>query len=303
VLTTLLRICRSERVAIWHGHDYKSNILGLLLRRFWPMRLVTTCHGWVRHTRRTPLFYSLDKMSLRYFERVLCVSEDLLDACVRARVAPERCTLLQNGVDTEAFRRSRSKAEAKAALGVPADRILIGAAGRLSPEKGFANLIRAVATLIKGGRDLSLWIAGEGDEAEALSSLIRDHGQLDRIRLIGYQSDLRPFYEALDLFALSSLREGLPNVLLEALAHEVPVVATSVNGIPALIGRAGCGVLIEPGSADALARAISELAESPQRRQHLGRKGRSVVERHFSFANRMDALAEIYDRMLDRESP
>src|SRR2546428_1488513 len=62
VIAELLRICRRENVAIWHGHDYKSNALGLLLRRFWPMRLVTTVHGWVKHTRRTPLYYAIDKL-------------------------------------------------------------------------------------------------------------------------------------------------------------------------------------------------------------------------------------------------
>ena len=60
----LLDICRRERVTIWHGHDYKSNLLGLLLRRFWPMRLVTTVHGWVHHTARTPLYYAIDRWCL-----------------------------------------------------------------------------------------------------------------------------------------------------------------------------------------------------------------------------------------------
>src|SRR5438067_1964725 len=74
VIGRLLHICRRERVSIWHGHDYMSNALGLLLRSFWPMRLVTTLHGWVKHTRRTPLYYRVDELCLPHYEAVISVS-------------------------------------------------------------------------------------------------------------------------------------------------------------------------------------------------------------------------------------
>ncbi len=101
VVNHLLNICRRERVAIWHGHDYKSNALGLLLRRFWPMRLVTTVHGWVHETRRTPLYYWIDRVCLPRYERVICVSPDLLEKSVACGVPRERCALIENGIDTE----------------------------------------------------------------------------------------------------------------------------------------------------------------------------------------------------------
>src|SRR5262249_10884047 len=77
IVPRLLDCCRREKVTIYHGHDYKSNVLGLLLNRFWPLRLVTTLHGWVQHTSRTPWYYGVDRLSLRYYEKVYCVSEDL----------------------------------------------------------------------------------------------------------------------------------------------------------------------------------------------------------------------------------
>ena len=87
VLPRLLEICRRERVRIWHGHDYKSNALGLLLSKFWPMRLVTTVHGWVQHTRRTPLYYAIDRVCLPFYEKVFCVSPDLYQLCRRRGVS------------------------------------------------------------------------------------------------------------------------------------------------------------------------------------------------------------------------
>src|SRR5437879_2941553 len=105
VVPALLRVCRRERVRIWHGHDYKSNALGLLLRRFWPMRLVTTVHGWVKQTRRTPLYYKIDKWCLPHYESVICVSEDLRDRCLSYGVPADRCVLIENAIDTEQFSR------------------------------------------------------------------------------------------------------------------------------------------------------------------------------------------------------
>ena len=77
VVRQFLDICRRQRVRIWHGHDYKSNALGLLLRRAWSMRLVSTAHGWVTETRRTPLYYAIDRRCLARYDAVLCVSRDL----------------------------------------------------------------------------------------------------------------------------------------------------------------------------------------------------------------------------------
>src|SRR5262249_34841536 len=96
VVPSLLALCRRERVSIWHGHDSKSNALGLLLRRFWPMRLVTTVHGWVQQTRRTPLYYWIDRLCLPRCEQVICVSEDLHERCLACGVPPRRCALIEN---------------------------------------------------------------------------------------------------------------------------------------------------------------------------------------------------------------
>src|SRR5262249_28478527 len=147
-----------------HGHDYKTNLLGLLLRRFWPMRLLTTVHGWVHHTRRTPLYYAIDRRCLPRYERVLCVSDDLRRRCLACGVPPERCLLIENAIDTEEFRRRLTAREAKRDLGLSADGLLVGAVGRLSAEKGFDVLLRALARALAGGADLRLLLVGEGEE-------------------------------------------------------------------------------------------------------------------------------------------
>lgn len=300
VIGQLLHICRREKVSIWHGHDYKSNLLGLVVRRFWPMRLVTTVHGWVHHTPRTPLYYSIDRFCLPRYERVLAVSPDLYDECRAAGVPANQCLLLENGIDCTEFCRRRTTEEAKAAQGLAPGRLVLGAVGRLADEKGFDILIQAADQLLKDGFDLELLIIGEGDERQRLEALIASLGRADRIHLLGYRADVRELYEAMDVYALSSLREGLPNVVLEAMALEVPVAATRVAGLPRLIADGDNGLLVEPGDRAALTQTLARLLGDAQLRRRLCRGGRTTIETRYSFAARMDKLRAVYDDLLGR---
>jgi glycosyltransferase involved in cell wall biosynthesis len=302
VLTRLLEVCRRERVTIWHGHDYKSNALGLLLRRFWPMHLVTTVHGWgVKGTWRTPLYYRLDRLCLPHYERVVCVSPDLRDECLACGVPPGRCVLIANAIDTREFSRRAGGAAAKARLGVAPGRLLIGAVGRLSPEKGFDLLIGATARLLRSGLDVELVIGGEGEERAPLEALIARLGLGGRARLLGYQSDPRSLYEALDAYALSSTREGLPNVVLEAMAMGAPVVATRIAGVPRVLRDGDNGLLIEPGSEEQLTAALGRLLRDGRLRGTLSQAGRRTVETDFSFEARMEKVRALYEALLEGE--
>lgn len=298
VVSELLAVCRRERVAIWHGHDYKTNALGVLLRRFWPMRLVTTVHGWVRHTARTPLYYRLDRLCLPRYEKVFCVSEDLVEASRAAGVPAADCVLLENGIDADDYRRRSTTAEAKSALGLPPDGLLVGSVGRLSDEKAFDVLIRSVHALLGRGLDVRLVVVGEGADRGRLEALARDLGIADRVLLPGWQSDVRRYFEAMDVFALSSIREGLPNALLEAMALEVPVVATRVAGIPRVIADGENGRLVAPGDGPGLTAAVHDLLTDRPLRARLAAAAQKTVETRYSFPARMRKLAAVYDDLL-----
>jgi glycosyltransferase involved in cell wall biosynthesis len=298
VVTELLTVCRREKVTIYHGHDYKTNALGLLLNQFYPMRLVTTLHGWVKHTSRTPLYYRIDQLCLPRYEKVICVSEDLFEAALAAGVPASRCVLLENGIDTDEYRRRKAVPEAKAALGFAPDELLIGAVGRLSPEKAFDALIRSVRTLRDRGVEVRLVVVGEGDDRPRLQGLAKELGVSDRVLLPGWQSDVRSYFEAMDVFALSSLREGLPNVLLEAMALEVPAVATRIAGIPRLIQDGRNGLLIDPGDQAALDRSLYALLTNPGMRELFRAAARRTIETRYSFPIRMQRLKRIYDELL-----
>jgi glycosyltransferase involved in cell wall biosynthesis len=298
VVTGLLALCKRERVTIWHGHDYKTNALGLLLKRFWPMRLVTTVHGWVHHTARTPFYYRIDQLCLPRYERVICVSDDLLDACLSVGVPAKTLVLLENGIDGVDYTRRQSSAEAKCRLGLPLEGFVIGAVGRLAAEKGFDILIRALHTLLGQGLDVRLVIVGEGGERTKLEKLANELGISERVQLPGWQADVRGYFEAMDVFALSSYREGLPNVLLEAMALDVPVVATRVNGVPRLVQDGRNGLLVAPDDLNGLTTALAGILKNAALRELFRVAGRHTIETRYSFVTRMQRLARLYDDIL-----
>ena len=297
LIKKFVRLCRQYQVDIWHAHEYKTDLLGLIVRRYWPMKLVTTVHGYTQMTPRTRIYSALDRRILKFYDHVITVSDDLFEECKRFKVRPCRLTLIHNAIDTQDFRRKRP-------LGAsvdPSAGFLIGAAGRLSPEKGFDLLIRSIVNLRDAGRNIRLEIAGEGPERTRLESQIAASGHANAIQLRGQVEDIHEFFESLDLFVLSSYREGLPNVLLEAMALEVPLIATRVAGIPQLVESDVSGILIDAGSVDELNASIGRMMDQPQLRIKLARAARRTIEDRFDFSKRMKKIADIYQKVLPGE--
>lgn len=289
-----LRICKERQVDIWHAHDYKSNALGLLIRRFHPMRLVTTAHGWVRFTSRTPLYYCIDRFCLKRYDHVLCVSQDLSNRCSKLGVPESRLSLIDNAIVADDYDPSPATAEERGRFGFDMDVPLLGACGRLSEEKGFAALINVVERLIRSGLQINLVIAGEGHLHDQLQNQIEEQNLQNNVRLAGFLKDPRELYRAIDIFVLSSLREGLPNVVLEAMASQRTVVTTNVNGIPRLVADGRNGIVVDCDNEDILYRSIRSCIESPGRSAALAAGGRRTVEDSFSFERRMEKMVELY---------
>jgi len=298
----LIRVCRELKPAIWHGHDYKTDVLGLLVKRFWPMKLATTVHGWVTYAGRLPSYYRIDKLCLRFYDAVISVSEDIHTECLRVGVPKSRCHLVFNAIDTDDFRRVFPSRGAASTPRNPPDTLLLGAMGRLCDEKGFDLLIRATDALIRNGHRVSLRIAGEGSARPQMEALVNELGRNEDIQLLGHVADVKQFYEALDVFVLSSLREGLPNVLLEAMSMEVPVVATRVAGVPSLVRDGRNGLLVDANSVGCLATGIQRLLHDRELCRRFSKAGRRTIEQSYSFESRIRRIAGIYGRLLHGET-
>lgn len=294
VVKQCIRICRERKVDIWHAHDYKSNALGWLVKRFHDMQLVTTAHGWVRFTAKTPLYYWIDRLSMKRYDQVVCVSQDLHDRCLGFGIPEDRLSLIDNGIVVNDYDTSPPTPQERQRFGFDSDYIVLGACGRLSEEKGFDLLIRAVGQLVRSGHKVGLIIAGEGHLREELQKQIDERQLTNHIVLSGFLKDPRELYRAIDIFVLSSLREGLPNVVLEAMASKRAVVTTNCNGIPRLVTNGENGIVVDCDNEDQLYRGIRSYIESPQQATEFAAAGRKTVEEKFNFEHRMAKMVGVY---------
>lgn len=300
----LSRLCDELNIDIWHGHDYKSNLIGLMLRRMRrrPMKLITTVHLWTDETRRLMLYKRIDKWTLPRYERVIAVSPELEQACRAAGVADDRAVYIPNAIEPECFQRSRTPADARRALGFDARRPTLGFVGRLSNQKRIDKLIDILPAIQRRIGPVQLLLVGDGVEGAKLQNQVGQLGLADTVRFCGWRDDLHRWYEAMDVMMLPSEREGLPNVLLEAMALQVPVAATNVGANDNLLDQGRCGVLLSQ-QADTWIEPLCGLLTDGAARERLARLGRHRIETEFSFATRMQRIMSEYDRLLGRTEP
>ena len=293
----LLNLCRDLKIDIWHGHDYKSNLLGLLIKRFHKMKLVTTAHGFTRETWRTRLYYHLDNLAMLGYDRVISVSPKLVNHCAGRGVNPDRITYIPNAIDTDEYKRTRAVNQAKVELGMDADRFAIGVIGRLSPEKGVDRAIHMMPALLAEHPMTELHLIGDGHERERLEEQAHSLDVSDCVHFWGWQNQTRRFYEALNALLLPSRTEGLPNVVLEAMAMGVPVAATNVGGVSDLLDDGRCGIILDDHERN-WAGQITPMLATPALGRDLADKAHTRVHDSFSFKKRMTMVQSVYDSVL-----
>lgn len=299
-LRRLLWLCRALNVKVWHAHDHKSDFLGLLLRRRWPMKLVTTVHGWTRDTIRARLYKHIDTWCLKGYDHVIAVSPQLQEHCLAHGVAEHRLTHIPNAIEPSEFTRELSAAAAREELGIRQDRLVVMTVGRLSIEKGPDRAIRAIAHVRQTYPEAELHLIGDGPERERLEDLTHSLGLADAVHFWGWQTQPQRFYEAADALLLPSRTEGLPNVVLEAMAMGVPVAATDVGGVSELLAHGRCGVILSQDE-QTWANRIAYLLESSARRALLARLARARIESRYTFRQRMERVQKVYRKVLGLE--
>jgi len=257
---------------------------------------VTMLHGWTDMSGRMPLYKRVDQWCLPWYQQSICVSEDLVEECRNLKIPEHKIQLVHNAIDLGAYTRWLSKTQAKADMGggQDSDR-LVGMVCRLSPEKGILEAIAMVARFRMREIPIQLWIAGDGPYRSEIEKEIARLGLESSVRLLGQLADARPFYQAMDVFLLNSIREGLPNVVLEAMALEVPVVATRIAGVPTLVRPGQTGWLIEPGDESGLDSAIEQSTEDSELAENYRQRASRMIAEEFSFSKRIERVASIYD--------
>lgn len=278
---------------------YKPDILGWLAARQVGLPVISVSHGWTAATWRVRCNEFLDRLVLHGMDAVVCVSEAQADRVRRAMVPEKRIVVIRNAIDHEAFapRDPAYGPRLHEFFADPPEKI-VGGIGRLSPEKGFDQLVTAAAQVVRDDPKVGFVLFGDGPLHADLTRQIEALGLAGRCVLAGFRDDVTRFLPHLDLVVLPSHTEGLPVVVLEAQAAGVPVVATAVGGTPEAIADGITGFLVPPRDIDSLARRIREVLADDRRRREMGQAGRQRMADEFTFAAQSGEYQQLFQRLV-----
>jgi len=298
----LKRLVAARQIDIVHAHEYKTDLLALLLARSVGVIPLATAHGWTGHSwRERRVYYPMDRRVLARFPVAIAVSEQIRRTLIESGARPERVTTILNGIDHRRFRRDPDRVPAaRAWLGAHEGDIVIGGVGRLEPQKRFDLLIEVAAALQTDHPRLRLVIAGDGSLRGALEHLAGQRLRAGTWTLLGHCDDVAALHHGLDLFVQTSDYEGTPNAVLEAMAFETPVVATAAGGTDELVSDGSTARVIAPGDTVAIRQAIEEVLSDPESARGRALAARRRVEDELSFERRARKVEAIYDALVTR---
>ena len=299
-LTELVRLIRRERPAIVHTHTSKAGFIGRLAAVIARApAVIHQPHGHIFYgyysPRRTAVFTALERQAARWTDRIITLTDrGAQEHLARGIGRAEQYVAVPSGVPTAELRAAAPpRGEARARLGLDPDAFIVVGLGRLVPIKGFDLLARALPALVAQIPSARVLLVGDGAERAHLGAIAASMGVAERLRMTGETTDVASYLAAADVVAVPSRNEGMGRVIVEAMALGLPVVATSVGGIPDVGTDGECGRLVEPEDTDALAAALIELGRDPALRRKLGEAAVRRAEA-FSTAVASEKLLALY---------
>ena len=284
----LSQLVAQLRPAVVHTHGYRSDLIGGLVARAHGVRAVSTVHGFTGGGRRNQLNEWVQRLALRRADAVIAVSRQIVVRLANAGVDPAKIRWIPNGFATAEDPLTRSNA--RHLLGIPDNGLVIGWVGRLSMEKGPDVMLDALAQCDPSWR---LSIVGDGRERDRLRKQASDLGIAERVIWHGLVPKAGALLTAFDVFVLSSRTEGTPIVLLEAMHAGVPIVATSVGGVPDVVSEADA-ILVPSEQPAMIAQALVEIRRDATAAKTRCLHARERVARSFGGAAWVAAVDAVY---------
>jgi glycosyltransferase involved in cell wall biosynthesis len=302
----LIFIFKKERPDIIHVNSSKVGGLGALAGRIAGVpQIIFTCHGWAFNEER-PVWTILairflSWLTVMFAHKTITVSfRDTVDG-QKMLWSKGKVVMVHNGIRKPEFIERTSAQNQikdmarKNGVEIPKNSFLIGAIGELHKNKGYEYMLRAFSIARKNRNfPYRLIIIGEGEEREKLKGLIRELDLEADVCLLGYVKDAPTFLAAFDAFTLSSIKEGLPYVIIEAGYAGLPVVATNVGGVREIIEDMKSGILVQTRKPDDIAEGLSMLAKEPEKIRVFGLNLKEKVERDFSIEKMVAKTIEVY---------
>jgi glycosyltransferase involved in cell wall biosynthesis len=285
-------------IDIIQTHGYKEHVLGYFLKRICNKPWIGFAHGYTNENIKIRFYNKLDSLALRAPDIVVTVSNSLKSILTNFGVPEEKIRIIYNAIDRDELKPNLPPEEVRTQYSIKSEDKLVGVIGRLSPEKGQAVFLHAFKKVVEKMPFAKAIIIGDGQERGRLANFCSENGLRDRVIFTGYQNNIANFYQIMDILVLPSFSEGLPNVVLEAMAFKIPVIATSVGGVPEVIADGLNGLLVPPGNADLLAEKIIHLQGNERERGNIGENAFQSLYPRFSPEHRARQILTLYEELL-----
>lgn len=291
----LAREFKALQPVIVQGFLFHGNLASRFAGQLAKVPLIIAGHRVAEREKRWHLRF--ERWTRRCVHHHVCVSSGVADHLQQqAGIAANRLTVIPNGV--QAPKAPAEWPDIRSPLGIAASAPIVLAVGRLHRQKGFDLLIEAFSAVVQQHPAAKLVIVGEGPERDSLQAQIQQRHLTRSVQLIGFQPQLAPYYREAAVFALSSRWEGMPNVLLQAMAAGVPVVATQVEGVSELVCDGQTGLVVPKDDSASLSTALKQILDSPDLAKELGNRAQDIVSKEFTWERTAQMSDQTYTDLL-----
>jgi glycosyltransferase involved in cell wall biosynthesis len=303
-LIRLISFIRRGGYTIVHTNSSKAGILGRWAAYLAGVPIIVhTVHGWGHHDRQHPLvrrlYIVLEQVTQRITDRLVVVSPRNIQKGLADGIAtPSKYVTIRSGIELDRFRHPVRPREAVwTELGIPPGAVVVGTVTRLSPQKAPLDFVTVAAQVAAQRQDVHFVLVGDGPLRPDVEAQVSTLGLTERVHLTGLRCDVPDLMHSFDVFALTSLWEGLPRVLPQAMAAGLPIVATAVDGNAEAVADGVNGTLTPPGDPRAMATALLELLEAPALSKSMGEAGRAKAG-EFDVRKMVSDIADLYRALL-----
>lgn len=297
-------------VDLLHTHSSKAGILGRAAARLAGIPgVVHTVHGWsfndVQPAVKRRLYLEAERAAARATDRIVCVARSDRDRGLASGIGhAAQYRILRSGIDPSLYGApAGARDRLRAAIGAAPEDVVVGSIANFKPQKGPLDFVEAARLARLRDPRLCFFIAGDGELRPAVERAIARADLGGAVHLLGWRDDVPELLASMDIFVLTSLFEGLPRVVLQAMAASVPVVATDTGGVSEVVVEGTTGLLVPPGDPAAAAKAIVALAGDQNARRRFAQAARFRLGEEFDIRRMVRELEDLYDEVLVRGHP
>lgn len=295
------RLIKSKGVQILQSHGYKPHVLCLALKLMTGLPWIAFVHGWTAENLKIEFYAKLDRFILRFADKIVVVSNAIKNRLNLNWIDEKKIKTIYNAIEPSEYDDLSLSNDIRNIYGISEKEKIIGVVGRFSPEKGQLYFLDAFKLIKDRFANVKAMLVGDGQDKEKILQKIKEYKLEKDVILTGYQEKITQFYKAFDVVVMPSLSEGMPNVALEAMLFEKPVIATNVGGIPEVVIDKVTGSIVPSQAPELLANQIIRIIDDPNLALEYGNAGRERVLAEFIPRKRVERIIELYTDLISNK--